>query len=194
MPELLHRGIVLTSTQSHIQEQLQRKHKELQQLIIQQQEELRRVSEQLLMARTYGHLPPSIVNVTVPFVNQPQSQARPQRYGTSDEKAVGSNIGIHRSLLQIDNSNVVHPLNHGNPNQDLSYDKPVPTTGSHRSNNDLNHLSHRESEMRSQISNAQHQHANDPSRVASSNTTLPAATTDESEKLTTNPTTDEPPV
>lgn len=49
----------MTSTQTHMQEQLQRKHEELQQLIVQQQDELRRVSEQLLMAR-YG-LVPSIV-------------------------------------------------------------------------------------------------------------------------------------
>lgn len=44
---------------------MQRKHEELQQLIVHQQDELRRVSEQLLMAR-YG-LP--IVNVALPFTN-----------------------------------------------------------------------------------------------------------------------------
>uniref|UniRef100_A0A1L8DGZ4 Putative aryl-hydrocarbon receptor nuclear translocator n=1 Tax=Nyssomyia neivai TaxID=330878 RepID=A0A1L8DGZ4_9DIPT len=60
--ELIHSGVVMTPAQSQIQDQLQRKHEELQHLIVQQQEELRRVSEQLLMAR-YGLLP-SIVNVT----------------------------------------------------------------------------------------------------------------------------------
>lgn len=54
----------MTPAQSQIQDQLQRKHEELQHLIVQQQEELRRVSEQLLMAR-YGLLP-SIVNVSLP--------------------------------------------------------------------------------------------------------------------------------
>lgn len=53
---LAYTDIVMTSTQTHVQDQLQRKHEELQQLIAQQQEELRRVSEQLLMAR-YGLLP-----------------------------------------------------------------------------------------------------------------------------------------
>uniref|UniRef100_A0A6B2E545 Putative aryl-hydrocarbon receptor nuclear translocator n=1 Tax=Phlebotomus kandelakii TaxID=1109342 RepID=A0A6B2E545_9DIPT len=62
--ELIHSGVVMTPAQSQIQDQLQRKHEELQHLIVQQQEELRRVSEQLLMAR-YGLLP-SIVNVTLP--------------------------------------------------------------------------------------------------------------------------------
>ncbi|XP_053689344.1 circadian locomoter output cycles protein kaput [Sabethes cyaneus] len=56
-------GVVLTPAQNQVQGHLQRKHEELQHLIMQQQEELRRVQEQLLMAR-YGLLP-SIV--TLPF-------------------------------------------------------------------------------------------------------------------------------
>jgi hypothetical protein len=57
---------VMTTAQSQIQEQLQRKHEELQRLIVQQQEELQRVSEQLLMAR-YGLLSPMHLNVTLPY-------------------------------------------------------------------------------------------------------------------------------
>uniref|UniRef100_A0A1B6CYF0 Circadian locomoter output cycles protein kaput n=1 Tax=Clastoptera arizonana TaxID=38151 RepID=A0A1B6CYF0_9HEMI len=64
-PDLLRQPLVMTSAQSQIQDQLQRKHEHLQQLIIQQQEELRRVSEQLLMAR-YGLLP-SLLNVSLPY-------------------------------------------------------------------------------------------------------------------------------
>lgn len=56
----------MTTAQSQIQEQLQRKHEELQRLIVQQQEELQRVSEQLLMAR-YGLLSPIHLNVTLPY-------------------------------------------------------------------------------------------------------------------------------
>lgn len=56
--------MILTPTQTHMQDQLQRKHEHLQHLIVQQQEELRIVSEQLLMTR-YGILPP-IVNVCYP--------------------------------------------------------------------------------------------------------------------------------
>jgi hypothetical protein len=56
----------MTTAQSQIQEQLQRKHEELQRLIMQQQEELQRVSEQLLMAR-YGLLSPIHLNVTLPY-------------------------------------------------------------------------------------------------------------------------------
>lgn len=62
----------MTTAQSQLQDQLQRKHEQLQQLIVQQQEELRRVSEQLLMAR-YGLLP-SLINV---------NQQTPVRLSTS---------------------------------------------------------------------------------------------------------------
>lgn len=62
-------GVVLTPTQNQVQDQLHRKHEELQHLIIHQQEELRRVQEQLLMAR-YGLLP-SIV--TIPFTSASSS-------------------------------------------------------------------------------------------------------------------------
>lgn len=65
-PDYVHSNVVLTSAQNQIQDHLQRKHEELQKLIVQQQDELRRVSEQLFMAR-YGILP-SIVNVSLPFV------------------------------------------------------------------------------------------------------------------------------
>ncbi|KAG8231813.1 hypothetical protein J437_LFUL012307, partial [Ladona fulva] len=50
-----HHHLVMTCAQSAVQERLQRKHAALQRLIVQQQEELRRVSEQLVMAR-YGLL------------------------------------------------------------------------------------------------------------------------------------------
>lgn len=43
--------MVISSAQSQLQADLQRKHAELQVMIGQQQAELRRVSEQLLMAR-----------------------------------------------------------------------------------------------------------------------------------------------
>lgn len=69
--EILQQGIVMTPAQNHIQDELQRKHEELQQLIVYQQEELRKVSEKLLIAK-YGIFSP-IINVNIPFdpnVNQ----------------------------------------------------------------------------------------------------------------------------
>uniref|UniRef100_A0A336KII5 CSON011139 protein n=1 Tax=Culicoides sonorensis TaxID=179676 RepID=A0A336KII5_CULSO len=63
--DYLHPNVILTPSQNQIQDQLQRKHEELQQLIQQQQDELRRVSEQLMIAR-YGAIP-SVVIVGVPF-------------------------------------------------------------------------------------------------------------------------------
>lgn len=53
------------SQQNNIQEQLERKHDELQTMIVYQQEELRRVSEQLSMAR-FGMVP-SWVSVSLPL-------------------------------------------------------------------------------------------------------------------------------
>lgn len=64
-PEYVHSNVVLAQNQNQIQNHLQRKHEELQKLIVQQQDELRRVSEQIFMAR-YGIIP-SIVNVSIPF-------------------------------------------------------------------------------------------------------------------------------
>jgi len=62
--QILHQqSIVMTPTQNQIQDELQRKHEELQQLIVHQQEELRRVSEQLFIAR-YGILTP-LLNVCI---------------------------------------------------------------------------------------------------------------------------------
>ncbi|XP_077302324.1 uncharacterized protein LOC143922844 [Arctopsyche grandis] len=58
-------GIIISSNQAQMQDQLQKKHEELKHMIRLQQEELRRVSEQLVMAR-YGLLPP-IINVAVPL-------------------------------------------------------------------------------------------------------------------------------
>lgn len=55
----------MTPAQNQIQDELQRKHEELQQLIVHQQEELRRVSEQLFIAR-YGILTP-LLNVCISF-------------------------------------------------------------------------------------------------------------------------------
>lgn len=51
--EYEHPSVILRPAQNHFQDHLQRKHEELQKMIAQQQDELRRVSEQLFMAR-YG--------------------------------------------------------------------------------------------------------------------------------------------
>jgi len=66
--QMLHQqSIVMTPVQNQLQDELQRKHEELQQLIVHQQEELRRVSEQLFIAR-YGILRP-LLNVRIIFMN-----------------------------------------------------------------------------------------------------------------------------
>lgn len=67
--DYLHSNVILTPAQNQIQDQLQRKHEELQHLIQQQQDELRRVSEQLMMAR-YGVIP-GVVGVPFSTPNSP---------------------------------------------------------------------------------------------------------------------------
>lgn len=71
----------MTSTQTILQDQLQRKHEELQQLIVHQQDELRRVSEQLIMAR-YG-----MPVVTVPYAPVPSVPVTSNQ-SISDHKAI----------------------------------------------------------------------------------------------------------
>ncbi|XP_052119692.1 circadian locomoter output cycles protein kaput-like isoform X4 [Frankliniella occidentalis] len=63
---LLPQPVMMSPAQTQYQEQLQRKHEELQQMILQQQQELRLVSDQLLMAR-YGIVPASLLNVSLPY-------------------------------------------------------------------------------------------------------------------------------
>lgn len=71
----------MTSTQTILQDQLQRKHEELQQLIVHQQDELRRVSEQLIMAR-YG-----MPIVAVPYTSVSSVPATSNQ-SISDRKAI----------------------------------------------------------------------------------------------------------
>lgn len=71
----------MTPTQTILQDQLQRKHEELQQLIVHQQDELRRVSEQLIMAR-YGMPIVAIPYTSVPSVPVSSNQS------ISDRKAI----------------------------------------------------------------------------------------------------------
>lgn len=56
--------VIVAPDQAYMQEELQRKHEELQQMIVRQQEELRQVKEQLLLARL-GMLQP-LINVPNP--------------------------------------------------------------------------------------------------------------------------------
>ncbi|XP_055688522.1 circadian locomoter output cycles protein kaput isoform X1 [Lutzomyia longipalpis] len=123
--ELIHSGVVMTSAQSQIQDQLQRKHEELQHLIVQQQEELRRVSEQLLMAR-YGLLP-SIVNVTL----APSS-------GPSNRQSVNSTVThLHATPAQNAVPMIEHPEQDGSMTTDqgggeiVSYMQLNPVPSSH---------------------------------------------------------------
>lgn len=91
-----HSSVVLTPAQNQVQDHLQRKHEELQQMIVQQQEELRRVSEQLFIAR-YGLLP-SIVNVSMPL-----PFASVEASNVSDSRCISntSTIANYRLVYQL---------------------------------------------------------------------------------------------
>lgn len=97
---MLHRDAIITSTQSHIQNQLQRKHEELQQLIIKQQEELQLVSEQLHLAQR-GILP--VVSST---------EMEPQygnRHPIRAHQHQIDKIENHRTVLRLmDNTTVIN--------------------------------------------------------------------------------------
>ncbi|XP_058984465.1 circadian locomoter output cycles protein kaput-like isoform X1 [Musca domestica] len=84
--EMIAAPVVMTPSQNQLQEQLQRKHDELQKLILQQQDELRIVSEQLLLAR-YTLLQPMM----------------PVNYGQTDALTLGNNsrnINFNNNAVQ----------------------------------------------------------------------------------------------
>lgn len=75
-----HPSVILRPAQNHFQDHLQRKHEELQKMIAQQQDELRRVSEQLFMARC-GILPTTSTYIEPhPPMNLHPGQAPPQMH------------------------------------------------------------------------------------------------------------------
>lgn len=113
VPEILHRDAIITSTQSHIQNQLQRKHEELQQLIMKQQEELQLVSEQLHLAQR-GMLPVvSSTQVEPQFTNRHQIRAQ------QHIEKMGNNSSVHRTVLRLmDSSTMV------NSNEQQAYIEP----------------------------------------------------------------------
>ncbi|XP_020278302.1 circadian locomoter output cycles protein kaput [Pseudomyrmex gracilis] len=88
--EMLQQGLVMTPTQNQIQDELQRKHEELQQLIVHQQEELRRVSEQLFIAR-YGILTP-LLNAGIPYNPSNPSCQQANRCNTNSTNVQGVNV------------------------------------------------------------------------------------------------------
>lgn len=81
-------NINLTSAQNRIQNELQRKHEELQQLIVHQQEELKRVSEQLFIAR-YGISSP-LISVSCFALNYSQLFLRNYSRGSNTSRFVRS--------------------------------------------------------------------------------------------------------
>lgn len=105
-------NVSASPSQSHIQEHLQRKHEELQKLIVQQQDELRRLSEQLFMAR-YGIIP-SIMNVSFPVPATSMDQAEPcaagpvnplqvhhQNFPDQNPQMVSRQLHPHQQIPQI---------------------------------------------------------------------------------------------
>lgn len=110
-------GVIMTPAQTHVQDQLHRKHEQLQAMIMQQQEELRLVSEQLLMTR-YGILPP-IVNVCYPATSTGQMAAvqgtpvvmdqSQQQQGTSSHNSQVLNAIVQQQQQSLGQLNPHHP-------------------------------------------------------------------------------------
>lgn len=128
--DLIGSNVVITPAQTQIQDHLQRKHEELQQLIVHQQEELRRVSEQLLMAR-YGIIP----TISLPFVSSVGSNAT-------------STITFQNPSNDSHNSNPVihHTQTSDNIHQDgdelISYMQLTPIPSSHLSHHEIQQQLH----------------------------------------------------
>ncbi|XP_063698730.1 circadian locomoter output cycles protein kaput [Culicoides brevitarsis] len=118
-------NVILTPAQNQIQDQLQRKHEELQHLIQQQQDELRRVSEQLMIAR-YGVIPvgvpystansPTVVDnrymtPNQPNLLQPQSLQMMGHSPTSNANAAYQPLTHHQQHSEQSNSSTDLPPN-----------------------------------------------------------------------------------
>lgn len=115
VPELLHRDAIISSTQSHIQNQLQRKHEELQQLIMKQQEELQLVSEQLHLAQR-GMLPVVSSTQIDPQINN----RHPIRSHPHQMYKLGNSSSLHRTVLI--QTNTLHNDEH---EQQTYIDQPI---------------------------------------------------------------------
>lgn len=100
-------GIMITPAQVQIQEQLQKKHEELQQMIMNQQEELRRVSEQLVMAR-YGLLSP-VINVSMSYA-PPIAHIRPGQALTNAlvPISVDHEMYPNEAAVSVQSQNLLH--------------------------------------------------------------------------------------
>jgi circadian locomoter output cycles kaput protein len=118
--EYLPANLVMTPAQNQIQDELQRKHEELQHLIVQQQEELRRVSEQLLMAR-YGLLPYGADDNSGQQQPPPQQQIcdstelvhlQPQQLGQQpgiEQVQLGQEMISYMQLTPVSTSHLLQP-------------------------------------------------------------------------------------
>lgn len=126
----MHPELEMSSSRTLIQDQLQRKHKELQQLIVQQQEELRRVSEQLLMTR-YEILP-SIVNVALPFNEMARGPAPRCNSGGNGSTASEVNRTINNSTTQSQQHQSVHKQQHQSNHQIISISSAETSTAPHQ--------------------------------------------------------------
>jgi len=125
-PDYVHSSVVLTPAQNQIQDHLQRKHEELQKLIVQQQDELRRVSEQLFMAR-YGMLP-SIVNVSLPFVAPMESSDGSMSYSDHHQQQQPQMAINHQQQhqQQMSNQNLHQNLGQQQQQQQQQHQQAIP--------------------------------------------------------------------
>lgn len=171
--EYLHSNVVLTPAQNQIQEHLQRKHEKLQKVIVQQQEELRRVSEQLYIT-TYG-INSTIVNVPLPFSNSTDARYHQSTYNQPQICPAPSAISnMHQLQIppqihgQIEHLERIELSQEGSCSE-VSYLQlqPVPVSPSHLMPNTLSHhsiqshLSSNSQQMQGQQGQLQqHQHVN----------------------------------
>ncbi|SPP86974.1 blast:Circadian locomoter output cycles protein kaput [Drosophila guanche] len=126
--ELVPGSVVMTPTQSQLQDQLQRKHDELQKLIMQQQDELRIVSEQLLLAR-YTYFQP-VVQMGLPQSNMASGTAMPNAAGGSVQRGFNfSGTNANQSQNQLPNDLEILPFQMSQEQSQNLFDAPNTATG-----------------------------------------------------------------
>lgn len=151
--DYLHSNNILTPAQNHVQDQLQRKHEKLQHLIQQQQDELRRVSEQLMIAR-YGVIP-GVVNVGLPYSNSNSPTVVNNQYMGNLTPNHNTQVSLHHPTSHIQ---FAHTMMGHSSQQQQQHQTPISSNSERNS-----HIHHRYNTT----------HPNQHSEQSNSSTDLP---------------------
>ncbi|XP_064076429.1 circadian locomoter output cycles protein kaput isoform X1 [Vanessa tameamea] len=119
--------VIVSPDQAQLQEQLQRTHRELQQMIVRQQEELRQVKEQLLLAR---------LGILQPLINPSSSS------NTTSIPMVQDPFSHTEQMQQNERAQILYDGTAARPAPSYPHHPPPPPPGGHHLNRHQNQNHH----------------------------------------------------